>query len=340
MRRNALLLLLCVVITCGFSRGEPTQGRSQDPSAQILVVVGADTDEAAGPLAVVRTDGSGFRRLTSRSVLEARWSPDARRIAFIDGENAVPVSSVWVMNADGRGRRQLVPAATGYSRVLDWSPDGRRILYDRGSGLWSMRADGSRKRRLARIGRGWVTEAGWSPDGRSIAFTTSVRNIYVVRADGSGSRRLATGGLSPEWTADGKTILFVRQWQATRPGVYAVAAAGGRPRRLAPLPSGDGIHLAGVSPNGRSVLVEGYPGLALVSLRSGTLRRLTFRSYDYGGDWSPDGRRIAFIRGGNLWLFDVAGGGKLVRRAPGYRPRCNSARLCGVFTLAMWKPRS
>jgi Tol biopolymer transport system component len=340
MRRNALPLLLCVVITCGFSRGGPTQGRSQDPSAQILVVVGADFDEPAGPLAVVRADGSGFRRLTSRSVLEARWSPDGRRIAFIDGDNAVPMSSVWVMNADGRGRRQLVPASTGYGRVVDWSPDGRRILYNRGSSLWSMRADGSRKRRLVRLRRGWLDEADWSPDGGSIAFTTNVDNIYVVRVDGSGRRRLATGGRSPEWTADGKTILFVRQWQAPRPGVYAVAAAGGRPRRLAPLPGGDGIHLAGLSPNGRSVLVRGYPGLALVSLRSGTIRRLTYRISDYGGDWSPDGGRIAFMRGGNLWLFDVAGGGKLVRRAPGYRSPCNLARLCGVFTLAMWKPRS
>jgi Tol biopolymer transport system component len=339
MRRNALLLLLCVVITCGFSRGGPTEG-SRDPSAQILVVVGADTDEPAGPLAVVRADGSGFRRLTSRSVLEARWSPDGRGIAFIDGENFVRVSAVWVMNADGRGRRQLVPASTGYSRVLDWSPDGRRILYDRGSNLWSMQADGSRKRRLVRLRRGWLAEADWSPDGRLIAFTTNVDNIYVVRADGSGRRRLATGARSPEWTADGQTVLFIRQWQASRPGVYAVAAAGGRLRRLAPLPGGDGIHLAGVSPNGRSVLVRGYPGLALVSLRSGTLRRLTFGLYDYGGDWSPDGRRIAFIRGGNLWLFDVAGGGKLVRRAPGYRAPCNLARLCGLFTLAMWKPRS
>jgi Tol biopolymer transport system component len=338
MRRRALLLVLCAVIACGFIGGSVPQARSQDASAQILVVVGADTDEAAGPLAVVRTDGSGFRRLTRGSVVEARWSPDGGRIAFVDAENFTPPSSVWVMNADGRGRRQLVPESFGHSRVLEWSPDGRRILYDRGPNLWSMWADGSDKRRLVR--RVWVDKADWSPDGRSIAFTNG-DNIYVVRADGSGRRRLATGGVSPEWTADGKTILFVRKWEAPRPGVYAVAAAGGRPRRLAPLRDTSGIHLAGVSPDGRSVLVRGYPGLALVSLRSGTLRRLTYRIDDYGGDWSPDGRRIAFIRGGNLWLFDVAGGGKLVRRAPGYpRGRCDLARLCGVFTLAMWRPRS
>jgi Tol biopolymer transport system component len=337
MRRNALLLLLCVVITCGFSRGGPTHGRSQDPSAQILVVVGADFDEPAGPLAVVRADGSRFRRLTRRSVIEARWAPNGRRIAFIEAENFTPVSSVWVMNADGRGRRQLVPESFGHSRVLEWSPDGRRILYDRGPNLWSMWADGSRKRRLVR--RVWMEDADWSPDGRSIAFTNG-DNIYVVRADGSGRRRLATGGVSPEWTADGTTILFVRKWQAPRPGVYAVAAAGGRPRRLAPLRDTAGVHLAGVSPNGRSVLVWGYPGLALVSLRDGTLRRLTRQNGDYGGDWSPDERQIAFIRAGNLWVMDAEGGNAhLVRKAAGYRPPCNSTRLCGVFTLAMWKPR-
>jgi Tol biopolymer transport system component len=323
---------LCV-ITCGFSGGSPTQDRSQDRSAQILVVLGADYDEPAGPLAVVRADGSGFRRLTSRSALEARWSPDGRRIAFLAADNFTPRSSVWVMNADGRGRRQLVPDSAGYSRVLGWSPDGRRILYDLESDLWSMRADGSDKRLLVRdVNAIDVTavEADWSPDGRSIAFENA-QDVYVMRADGSDLMRVATGGVSPEWTRHGKTILFVRKWRAPRPGVYAVAAAGGKARRVTPLPGHDGLYLAGISPDGRSVLVGNYPGLAKLSLRGGTLRRLTRRSGDYGGDWSPHGRRIAFRRGRNLWVMDADGGNAhVVRRAPGY----------SVFTLAMWKPRS
>jgi Tol biopolymer transport system component len=332
MRRNALLVVLCV-ITCGFSGGGPTQERSQGRSAQILVVLGADYDEPAGPLAVVSVDGSGFRRLTSRSALEARWSPDGRRIVFIVADNVTLRSSVWVMNADGRGQRQLVPDSVGYGRVLEWSPDGRRILYDLESDLWSMRADGSDKRLLAPdVNPIDVTaiEADWSPGGRSIAFANA-QDIYVMRADGSDLVRVAAGGVSPEWTRDGKTILFVRKWQAPRPGVYAVAAAGGKARRLAPLPGHDGIYLAGISPDGRSVLVGNYPGLAKVFLRGGTLRRLTRRSGDYGGDWSPGGRRIAFRRSRNLWVMDADGGkAHLVRRAPGY----------SVFTLAMWKPRS
>jgi Tol biopolymer transport system component len=339
MRRNALLVVLCV-ITSGFSGGGPTQDRSQGRLAQILLVVGADSDEPAGPLAVVRADGSGFRRLTSTSALEARWSPDGRRIAFIAADNVTPRSSVWVMNADGHGRRQLVPDSAGYSRVLEWSPDGRRILYDLKSDLWSMRADGSDKRLLVPdVNPIDVTaiEGDWSPGGRSIAFANA-QDIYVMRADGSDLVRVAAGGVSPAWTRDGKRILFVRKWQAPRPGVYAVAAAGGKARRVAPLPGHDGLYLAGISPDGRSVLVGSYPGLAKVFLRGGTVRRLTRRSGDYGGDWSPDGRRIAFLRGLNLWVMDADGrNAHLVRRAPGYK---QGARLQGVFTLAMWKPRS
>jgi Tol biopolymer transport system component len=329
MRRRALLLVLCVGMTCGFSAHSQTQARSQD-SSEILLVLGADYDEPAGPLAVVRADGSGFRRLTRRSVLEARWSPDGRRIAFIDAPDSAPLSSVWVMNADGRSRRQLVPQAFPYGRVVEWSPDGRRILYDRGAVLWSMRADGRDKRRLLRARRILATEADWSPDGSSIAFTNG-DNVYVMRADGSGLLRLAKGGVSPEWTADGTTILFVRQWLAPRPGVYAVPAVGGQPQRLASLPKGDGTYLAGISPDGRSVLVGQYPGLALVSLHGEPLRRLTRQEGEYGGDWSPDGTRIAFLRGPNLWIMDADGGNaKLVRRAPGTR----------VFTLAKWRPGS
>jgi Tol biopolymer transport system component len=326
MRPNALLLLLCLVV-CGCGGGAP----SQHVSAQILVVLGADYDEPAGQLAVVRDDGSGFHRRTLMSALEARWSPDGRRIAFIAADNFTAQSSVWVMNADGRGQRQLVPDSAGYSRLLEWSPDGRRILYEVASDLWSMRADGSEKRRLARN----VDEADWSPDGRSIAFVKNqdiyVREtgaIYVMRADGSEASRVVTHGVSLEWAADGKAIVFARELQAARTDIDAVAATGGKPKRIAALSIGVD-YLAGMSPDGRWLLVGSHRGLTAVAMHGGAVHRLTRQPGDYGGDWSPDGRRIAFIRGPNLWLVDAGGNATLVREAPDSK----------VFAWAWWKPR-
>ena len=69
------------------------------------------------------------------------------------------------------------------------------------------RSDGNRKRRLVRLRRGWVGEADWSPDGGSIAFTNG-GNVYVVRADGSGRRRLATGGVATGRPTGGESRSF------------------------------------------------------------------------------------------------------------------------------------
>jgi Tol biopolymer transport system component len=319
MRPNALLLLLCLVV-CGCDGAEERQR-----SGQMLMILGANYDEGAGPLAVVRPDGSGYRRLTRMSAIEARWSPNGRRIAFTAATNASPQGSVWVMNADGRGQLQLVPDAMGYSRVLEWSPDGRRILYGLASDLWLMEADGSDRRRLARDVH--ATAADWSPDGRWIAFENfQDQDIYVMPADGGDASRVAEHGASPKWTADGENIVFLRTLQRGS-GVYSVAAAGGEPRRLAPLAVEDSAYLADISPDRRWLLVGNAPGLTAVSLEDGTLRRLTRDDRDYGGDWSHDGRRIAFVRGPNLWLMDADGGkARLVRKAPGFN----------VFSWAWW----
>ena len=61
------------------------------------------------------------------------WSPDGKRIAFLESDNAVnsrisAIANVFLANSDGSDLRQLTSTLT---RVQDiaWSPDGRRILF-------------------------------------------------------------------------------------------------------------------------------------------------------------------------------------------------------------------
>src|SRR5688572_30395519 len=59
-------------------------------------------------IAVIRTDGSGFRNLTrSRDANEwgPVWSPDGRQIVYSSDENGVP--QLFVMDADGSNVRHL-----------------------------------------------------------------------------------------------------------------------------------------------------------------------------------------------------------------------------------------
>ena len=103
---------------------------------------------------VMNADGSGKKNLTpedSRSECpsfapgyshrnhsaEPTWSPDSRMIAFTGqydicvDDPAVNSSDIWVMNADGSGKRDLTSADKTVDRQPTWSPDGGAIAFVR-----------------------------------------------------------------------------------------------------------------------------------------------------------------------------------------------------------------
>jgi TolB protein len=220
---------------------------------------------------VMNADGSAKRNLTRDRANDdyPTWSHDGRRIAFLRGRQPY-YNTLYVVNADGSGLRRLTlrvpegtPQTTGRPRggQLVWSPDGRTIYF----GRYLVRTDGSGARRLPHI----PLTAVWSPDGRRIAFAgrgarpksgpccySSHSDIYVMNADGSGTRKLthnARYNAEPAWSPDGRKIAF----RSTRNGnrdIYVMNADGSGKRNLTRHPARDG------SPS-----------------------------------WSPDGRRIAFV---------------------------------------------
>jgi Tol biopolymer transport system component len=154
---------------------------------------------------LVSTDGSGARRLPYIP-RTAVWSPDGRKIAFA----AYPdwcfrtrpcypsVHDIYVMNADGSGRRKLTHNARNNAEPA-WSPDGRKIAFrstrNGNRDIYVMNADGTGKRNLTR-NPARDGSPSWSPDGRRIAFVSDRDGrleAHVMNADGSGQRSLAQG---------------------------------------------------------------------------------------------------------------------------------------------------
>jgi TolB protein len=178
---------------------------------------------------------------------------------------------------------------------------------------------GRRVRQLIRH-VGDAGEPSWSRDGSSIAFTSTVaqrtQGIYVARATGTRVRRITSHPFEPRtpildahprWSPDGQTILFHRFRYPETFELYLVATNGrGRPRRI-----GEGFEPAW-SPDGKTITFAWRRSGAderdlYVASADGSRRRLLVggEANDAGPEWSPDGRRLAFVRQASLTNYDI-----------------------------------
>jgi Tol biopolymer transport system component len=285
------------------------------------------------------------RRLLVKDGHNPEWSPDGCTIAFIrDG--------VYVVDTDGGLPERLTPDPPGESApravAAAWSPDGDRIalsLYgeegptaapESTSHIDVLDADGGGRRRLVPF---QADAPSWSPDGDRVAFersfTIDTSDIYVVHADGSDLRRLtrrssrSPGSDSPAWSPDGSRIAFVR-WPDqsndlyTGAEIYVVAADGGRSRRVtASRPESSGDFAPVWSPDGRRIAFvraseEDVTDVYVVNRDGSGLRRLTHDGDASEPAWSPDGRSIAFTgRDADLYVVDADGAGlRRLRKTP------------------------
>jgi TolB protein len=202
---------------------------------------------------VMDADGRNVKRLTRHPAndLSPVWSPDGRRIAFVRVFEAG--AAVMVMNADGTGVRRVSPLPRrGYgSYSPDWSGATGLIAFSSSYAtpenpeIYVVRPNGTGLKRLT-FTRGDAHTLGddgfpaFSPDGRRIAFTsnrTDDNEIWLMRADGKGQRRLAglpgRDDTGPTWSGDGQRIAFSsRGGTANTPSIYVVGADGKGLKRL------------------------------------------------------------------------------------------------------------
>jgi TolB protein len=233
----------------GTSRGD--QNPRWSPDGRVLLfwhgrLFGPTGDEWVNS---ERADGTDRRRLTAGEF--PVWSPDGRRIAFESTRSADGNQLLYVMNADGSGVHRV---RTGKYAVwtLDWSPDGKWLVFTaltglhaeryRLAGLAAVHPDGTGLRRLRTLSP-QAYQPSWSPDGRSVAYLSIAGGkgeIAVTAADGRGSDTAITHNRvkdrAPIWTPDGRHILF----SSGRDGLYEVFAMrpdGAAQRRLTRFPT-------------------------------------------------------------------------------------------------------
>jgi TolB protein len=110
--------------------------------------------------------------------------------------------AIFVMNADGTGRRQVSHFASGAGNAQwpVWSPDGNQLaiqvnqLQKKDAHIWILDVQTGDARKLAAHDQPYLDEAPcWFQDAKHIAFQsnwTGRIEVWVMNADGSGQRQI------------------------------------------------------------------------------------------------------------------------------------------------------
>ncbi len=183
--------------------------------------------------------------------------------------------------------------------------------------IFVMKLDGSQIRRLEVAGYKLHGGPDWSHDGKRIAFDASdgpggAQRSFIVAVDGRALESLPEF-INPRWSPDDKQLAF-HNWR----NVWVQNIDGKGRERLA-----DGFSPRW-SPDGGQILYGTWRNVKVLDLVGGSDRELLdeLMAEIYAGmDWSPDGKRIAFVgrRDGprELWIVSAAGaaGGLKLRLA-------------------------
>jgi len=233
------------------------------------------------------------------------WSADARLLIGDMSKGGVETSRIVVMNSEGKDMKDLGPGC-----MPSFSPDNKEIVFSQPStGIMRMKADGSERKLID--ANGWGTQ--WSPDGRHIAFGLG-NNVILLDTKTNKRRQLLTAEQSAQfsyvywnigWSQNGNSIAFKARKRDVTGFVVAVADTDSA--------TGFGVVYDGpdhineeftMSPDGRQVLIslkrqpETKAKLFLVNRDApGDLKLLPGQPESWnvpGGDWSPDGKTIAF----------------------------------------------
>jgi Tol biopolymer transport system component/predicted Ser/Thr protein kinase len=273
--------------------------------------------------------GGPERKLLEMAGHRVAWSPDAKWLAYADGN---PASLFLFSLASGERKRLTTPLRDSPGDDFPaFSPDGRRLAFVRAitpgvTNLYYVSlGDGFQPAappvKLSKNGS--FSAPAWTADGRDLVFfesgNSNIDNIWRVKATEGAvpSLVVSDGGSAPAIARQGTRLAFVREnsdyniWRApTREG-----AASSAPVQLiastradqAPQYSPDGKRVAYVSDRG------GRPEIWLASADGTNQIQLTSIENAGSPSWSPDGQRVAFgsTRGGSSQVYTIpVSGGK------------------------------
>ena len=215
----------------------------------------------------------------ARGIVWPAISPDGQKVAF------VALGDVWIQGTKGPAEQLTDDNFVEITPI--WSPDGQSLAYisDQSGqfAIWIWNFKQKKRQKLVDV-EGSPAGIAWSGDGKKIALSTSygprVGQVWSIDIENGQlekvGRRLNSSIGSPTWSADGKTI-----------GVSV----------LQPYSS---LYREGIN----RIVFQSVDGSRQWGLRNLKQWSLGVRAKD-GPVWSPDGKHLALISQGVLWIAPV-----------------------------------
>jgi TolB protein len=253
------------------------------------------------------------------------WSPDGSQLAFHSRREGF--YSIYILNTDNGDLRKLPaynPAEEGFVNswgvaMAAWSPDGQSIAYHAdfdSNGPWNLFIVDLAGNTLQRLSESLFDQVllSWSPDGTRVAYSGEIAGTdgleIFVRDFANGTARqitgederdipprsgapgynTSTGSWHPEWSPDGRQIVFA----SSRDGldaIYVVNPDGTGLRQLTndfyeyqnPTWSSDGQYILFTSNR------AGLPQIFAMRPDGTDVRQLTFGPPSDAAAWRPQG---------------------------------------------------
>jgi len=236
-------------------------------------------------LFTVKPDGTGVRQLTNwtdSDAINAAWSPDGNRIAFVRSWNSGNKQQVYTANADGSGLRSL---GGKLHSTVTWLSNGK-LLTVRALRFVIVNADGTGTRDAG--------IPGVPGDSPCMLRGTNEIALLVTRSDSESSIFLGRIG------GGNGSLKRLVPWE----GINHIAC------------SPDGSHITFNMPNYESSTQSS--NVYTIKTDGTSLQKVT---HNVGGkidnipdSWSPDGRKLAFIsnRTGTFEIYSMNSDGTAV----------------------------
>jgi len=259
--------------------------------AYVVKVADMEKDKRPGNLWLAKWDGSENRALTfgNKGQSHPRWSPDGKWIGFLSGrDDENEVDQLWILSSGG-GEAEKITDLKGGVEDFAWSPDSKRmalVVHDPDP------REPEKKEKEKKTVPPIVIDRLFFKKDMDGYLTRRYSHLQLLDLTSHKAEPLTSGAhdeVLPAWSPDGKEVAFVTRRgedpdRTSNWDVYVIGAQpGAKERQLTTSPEAD--------PN---------------------------PEWESAPAWSPDGKSIAYIHGGDpkkieyavhsLAVIPVAGG--------------------------------